>query len=98
MGMKYDDYIDGRARQIYLSMLPMVMRMKIQVMGDHRFHDPTKIGTSTIELQWKDIEEEDFFLSGKWLIYGWVHYANRGEWLTDVYLYRIDHNAAAQRI
>ena len=98
MGIKYEDYIDGRARQLYLSMLPMIMRMKIQVMGDHRFHDPARIGISTIELQWKDIEEKDFFLSGKWIVYGWTHYANRGEWLTDIYLYRIDHDASAKKI
>lgn len=98
LGIKYEEYIDGRARQIYLNMLPMIMKMRIQVMGDHRFHDPSRIGVTTVELQWKDIEEEDFFLSGKWLISGWIHYVTREEWVTDIYLYRIDHDAAAQKV
>lgn len=99
LGIKYEDYIDGRARNLYLSMLPMVMRMRWRMMGDHRFFDGSKLGTSTVNIEWKDsISLEDFFLSGKWLVYGWVHEANRSGWTTDLYLYRIDHDAAAKKV
>jgi hypothetical protein len=79
LGVKYDDSIDGRARQLYLSMLPVVSKMRLEILGCPEFHDSSEIGISYITLQWKDIDEDDFFLSGKWLVYGWVHYMSRAE-------------------
>lgn len=98
LGVQYIDYVDGRARNLYLSMLPMVMRMRCRIPGNWKFHDGTKLGVSTIQLTWKDNNNADFFLGGKWLVYGWEHNADRGRWTTDLYLYRIDHDAAARKV
>tara|TARA_R100001244_G_scaffold25113_3_gene25512 strand:+ start:17908 stop:19143 length:1236 start_codon:yes stop_codon:yes gene_type:complete len=96
IGMKYDEWIDGRARNMYLNMLPMVMAMRISVLGDHRFDDPTKLGVGYINLEWKDLDDENFFLSGKWLVNGFNHRMETDSWYTDLYLYRYDYNAKAQ--
>lgn len=104
IGIKYEDYLGGRARQLYLNMLPMVMRLKIGLDGSPKFDDPSKIGVSTLTLNWKDLNDEDFFLSGKWIVYGFHHkvtLAGMGktpDWTTDVYIYRLDHNANAKMI
>jgi len=113
LGLKYEEYIDGRARNLFLSMLPMVMRTRITVRGDFRFDDSSKLGTSTIQINWDDHDGEPFFMSGRWLVYGFHHKVTRGlddlsvmemggpalgstGWVTDLYLYRIDHDAVAQ--
>lgn len=103
LGLKYDDYIDGRARNLYLSMLPMVMRCMITVPGDFRYHDSSKLGASRVSISWDDSDGEQFFLSGRWLIYGFHHRMARGNgddtsWFTDLYLYRIDYDASAVKV
>ena len=98
IGVKYEDYIGGRARQLYLNMLPMVMRLKVSLDGDPKYDDPSKIGVSTLTLNWKDFNDEDFFLSGKWIVYGFHHKVTPQDWTVDVYLYRLDHNASAKPI
>jgi hypothetical protein len=104
IGIKYEDYLGGRARQLYLNMLPMVMRLKVSLDGSPKFDDPSKIGVSTLTLNWKDLNDEDFFLSGKWIVYGFHHkvtLSSEGvapDWTTDAYIYRLDHNANAKMI
>lgn len=98
LGIKYEDYLGGRARQLYLSMLPMVMRLKLNLLGTPDFDDPSKIGVSTLMLNWKDFNDEDFFLSGKWIVYGFHHKVTPRDWSVDVYIYRIDYNANARPV
>jgi len=104
LGKTYDEFVDGRARNIYMNMLPMVMRMMVTINGDYRFNDSSKLGVSSIKLSWKDEEDKDYFLSGKWLVYGFHHRIittlasknSKPKWETDLYLYRIDHDANAK--
>jgi len=98
IGVKYEDYIGGRARNLYLNMLPMVMRLRISINGDKQFDDPTKLGVSTLNINWKDSDDEDFFLAGRWIVYGFHHKVTRKRWKIDLYLYRIDYNANAKTI
>jgi len=98
IGVKYEDYLGGRARSLYLNMLPMVMRVRVGITGDKQFDDPTKLGVSTLNINWKDPEDQDFFLAGRWIIYGFHHKVTRKNWTTDLYLYRIDYNANAQTV
>jgi hypothetical protein len=96
MGVRYEKWIDGRARTQFLNMLKMVMRLKIRLDGDAEFDDSTKLGVSTCTIQWFDADGNNFFLSGRWLIYGWHHVATRRDWYTDLYLTRLDFDASAQ--
>lgn len=96
MGMKYQKYIDGRARYRYLSMLPHVMRLKVNIRGDVRFTKSTLLGVSTVNLQWAGIDLPQFFMGDNWMIYGFHHKIRAGQWKTELYLYRFDYNADAQ--
>lgn len=98
LGVKYSDYIDGRARGMFLNMLNLVMRMKITVTGDSDLHDSSDLGAAKCTISWKDIDNEPYFLSGKWLVYGWHHVVDVSDWKTHVYLARLDYDAEAKKI
>jgi hypothetical protein len=99
LGVAYADYIDGKARTMFMDMLNMVMRLKVRINGDYRFDDSSILGASTLTLAWKDhVDETPYFLSGKWIIYGFHHVVTRVTWVTDLYLYRIDWDSAAKKI
>lgn len=97
----YRDYISGRARQRYMEMLPMIMRMKITVSGEPRLFSNDDLGKAQILLSWPDRENagKTRFMNGPWVLYGWHHKLKprsegiASDWLTDVYIYRIDWDA-----
>ena len=101
IGFRYDRYIDGRARQMYMDMLGMLMRMRVTAMGQHRLFDSTGLGRTKVKLSWQSPDPEGGgtktrFLDGDWLLYGWHHKASRaGTWETDLYLSRLDWDAAS---
>lgn len=98
LGIIYEKWIDGRARSQFLNMLRLVMRMKLRINGDPEFDDSTKLGVSTCTIQWFDADGANFFLGGRWLIYGWHHIVKRDDWYTDLYLTRLDFDASAKRV
>jgi hypothetical protein len=98
LGIKYSDYIDGRARGMFLNMLNLVMRMKITITGEPEMDDSSELGVSKCTISWKNIDGEPYFLSGKWLVYGWHHIIDCSKWITDVYLSRIDYDASAKKV
>jgi hypothetical protein len=100
MGIKYEEWIGGRARNLFISMLPMVMRVRLTIHGDPEYHDSSKLGVSTLNINWKDFDKQDFFLAGRWLVYGFHHRMTKikkPRWFTDVYIYRIDHDADSKK-
>lgn len=109
VGLKYQDYIDGRARQEFLEMVGYIMRARVQVDGgrkdsnDKMFDDPTMLGVSTITLQWIGLDEQTgagkpYFLAGHWMLTGWYHIVEPGLWSTDLYINRLDYNATARKV
>lgn len=98
VGVPYENYIGGKARNTFLNMLNMVMRLRVTVDGDARMFNSEDLGVSTVILNWNDIDGEPYFLSNKWLIYGFHHTMRAGSWTTDLYLYRLDHDASAQPV
>ena len=98
LGVQYSKYIDGRARGLFLNMLNLVMRMKLKVTGEHMFDDSSKLGVAKCTVSWKDIDEEPYFLAGKWLIYGFHHVMTVNMWTTDIYLARLDFDASAKKV
>lgn len=100
LGIKYADYIDGRARNMFLNMLGALMRIKIKCWGLLEADDSNKLGASWVNIDWKD-DKNDYFLAGKWLVYGFEHVYVNGEspdWHTNLYLARIDYDAEGVRI
>lgn len=101
IGLDYGKYISGRARQQYLDMLSLLMRIKIRVVGQPRLSDTSELGDAKVKVKWMktgdDGGAEPRFLDGDWLICGWHHHARRNRsWVTDVYLARLDYNAEAK--
>jgi hypothetical protein len=98
LGIQYNKYIDGRARGLFLNMLNLVMRMRLKVTGEYMFDDSSKLGVAKCTVSWKDIDGEPYFLSGKWLIYGFHHVMTVNVWSTDLYLARLDFDASAKKV
>lgn len=97
IGAPYDRYIDGRARQTYMNMLNLLMRLRVTVRGQPRLYDSTNLGRCKVRLRWLKPNEEDGgtqarFLDGDWLLYGW-HHKLLMDWETDLYLARLDWDA-----
>ncbi len=103
LGIPYKDYIDGRARNDFVNMLNMVMRLKIRVVGEpsHDLADSHNLGTSKLKIAWKvaDLDGDDsYFLDGDWLVYGFQHIVTREKWYTDIYCSRLDWDASAKKV
>ena len=104
LGIKYRSYIDGRARQSFLNMLNLVMRIKLEVAGDPSpdLANSHNLGVSRLKIAWKDqLSGDSYFLDGDWMVYGFVHVVDRGVsvgWKTDLYCYRLDHDAESRKI
>jgi hypothetical protein len=97
IGIPLHNYIDGRARQSYLEMLNLIMRIKITVRGEPRLYDCEDLGRSYVTLGWLGVENDEkqiSFMDGNWLVYGW-HHRCFNNWETDLYLARIDYDAKA---
>jgi len=104
LGIAYGTYIDGKARNIYLSMLNNLMRAKIKVIGHGEWSNSFGLGVDTIFLKWfrepgtDNQNDTAWFASGNWLVYGFHHIANRNLWYTDLYLSRAEWNATGQKV
>lgn len=101
VGKKYEEYIGGKPRQLYLDMLPAVMRLRVRIKGDFHFDNGSVLGVSTVDLNWKtggEAPDEIYFLDGRWIVYGFHHEMTRSDWSTNLYLYRIDYDSQANAI
>jgi hypothetical protein len=100
IGVKYKDYIDGRARSVFLNMLRFVMRIKLRVNGDpsKTLANSHNLGVSKLKIAWIDGDGKSYFLDGEWLVYGFHHLVTRGDWYTDLYCYRTDYDSSGQNV
>lgn len=101
IGKKYQEYIDGRARGMFLGMLGISLRIKVTVWGAYKLHDSSNLGVSTVFLTLKDSSASGRpfdIINGKWMIYGWCHHYLNRQWTTDLYLVRLDYNSSAQKV
>lgn len=97
VGIKYQDYIDGRARSLYLGSLDTLNRLVIKVTGSVILDDPTKLGASTVYLTWSNANGNPWSANAKWLVYGFEHeYTESHEWFTYIYLNRKDTDSIAK--
>jgi hypothetical protein len=101
IGLRLDEYIDGRARKIFLDMLCMVMNIKIRCFGIAipKLADCHNLGVSKLAITWDDaVKPEEYFLGGPWLVYGFHHQMTRAHWHTDIYCHRLDWDAEGQPV
>lgn len=100
MGLKYRDYIDGYARGIYLSTATALMRIRFRVPGHYIWSGSEGLGVDTIDITLTSSLEgaPPYFVAGNWIVYGFHHIYTPGKWVTDLYCYRLDRDAAAKAI
>lgn len=99
IGLSYEEYMDGRARGLYLSMVNNLVRTRIKVRGQASFFDSMGLGVDTVFVLWKSFTDEGtsspYWYTGNWLLYGFNHVVEKGSWTTDLYLSRFDADAEA---
>lgn len=97
VGIKYGDYIDGRSRNMYISQLNLMHRICVTVHGEAKATDPMGLDGTTCNFVWKNEKGNNYWLGGKWIVYGFHHKASREGWFTDLYCRRYDWDCAATR-
>jgi hypothetical protein len=97
IGMKYEEYIDGRPRGMFLNLTNALMRAKITVIGHGIWDNTLGLGVDTVFLKWWGANNEPWFMSGNWLVYGFHHRVKRRTWETDVYIARYDQTQGPER-
>lgn len=100
IGKTYDEWIDGRARQQYMNMLNLVMRIKIRCTGiaTKDLANSHFLGVSKLKILWRDADNKSYFMDGDWLVYGFHHIVTPGHWYTDIYCARLDFDSSAQKV
>lgn len=95
IGRRYSDYLDGRARALWLHVINMTMRCRFRTIGHGTYSSSLGLGTNTVTVQWLDVDGKPFLLSGNWIVYGFEHIYVTSMWQTDIYCARLDHDAVA---
>jgi len=98
LGLKYDDYISGRPRSIYLSLVNLTLRCKFTILGHYIWSGSEGLGADTIDLSALTAKNTSQFLAGNWIVYGFHHVATAAGWLTDLYCMRLDADATARKV
>lgn len=102
LGIDYADYIDGRARNDYLTMTHNIVKSKLKVLGHGEFINTVGLGVDTIFINWRkpydeDDEEKYFWMFGHWTVYGFRHKLRAGNWYTELYISRADEDASGKK-
>ena len=101
VGLKYQDYAVGRARDWYMKIINTTLRVKLTIEpGDTDFHDIYACGRDKILLEVITISKDmkPYFIDGPWLLYGFKHLWDIENWKTELFLSRIEHNATGTKI
>lgn len=102
LGLNYNEYIDGRARGMWLNLSNSLLRTKIEVLGHGEWSDCFGLGVDTAFLRWTEgpggfDNDVHWWMTGNWIVYGFHHIVTRAEWKTDLYCTRFDYNASGAK-
>ena len=101
LGLDYQDYVDGRARGMWLNMVNTLLRVKFTVLGHGEWSSSKGLGVDTMFVKWtaaKGGTKDFWWTTGNWLVYGFHHIVSPAGWMTDLYCARFDHDAAARQV
>lgn len=103
LGLRYDEYIDGRPRGMWLNLTHGLLRTKIEVLGHGEWSDCYGLGVDTIFIRWTQgpgglDNDTHWWMTGNWIVYGFHHHVTRKDWTTDLYCARFDWNADATKV
>ena len=96
LGLKYRDYISGKGRQMYLDAQYDINKLIIHTVGQGGFFDGTGLGADTVTIEFIDAAGLPFYIHGQWIVMGFRHSCNRGQWRTSLYLSRLSYDSAAK--
>ena len=104
LGLNYNDYIDGKARDIWLNMTRRLIRCRLKIFGHGEWSDATGLGTDTVRLLWmaapfgsneENRKSTPYFMTGNWLVYGFEHDLRPEGWYTYLHIARFDWDSTA---
>lgn len=103
LGVNYSEYMDGKARTMWLGTMNEVLKAKIRVRGHAIYNSNIGLGVDTVFLKWMNSEgiiEADtyYWMTGNWIIYGFYHIVSGGDWSTDLYITRYDFDSDAVKV
>jgi hypothetical protein len=111
LGLSYIDYLDGRARGMYLNMTQGLIKIRLEVLGHAIYRSCKGLGVDTVYVRYvkgekgrdpgaaaAEAQEKHHWITGNWIIYGFKHKIDRGQWTTDLYLCRYDANASGKKV
>lgn len=97
LGLTYDEYIDGKARNLWLGLTNRLLRVCFTCYGDQNISSSLNLGVDTLLVRWdhysssnsvEDPKDPLWFPTGNWIIYGFTHIVERGSWYTKLYCAR----------
>jgi hypothetical protein len=101
LGVDYEDYIDGRARQYWLDMNHRIIKAKFTILGHGEWDSNIGLGVDTIFVRWSKEPttvfgvapgpDDLYWVTGNWLVYGFHHTVTRKKWDTDIFCSRYDY-------
>lgn len=98
IGLRYEEYVDGRPRGMWLDLANALIRMKLKVLGDGKWFDSMNLGVDTIYISWGIDTGKFWWATGYWLVYGFHHRLTRQRWTTEIYCARFDHDSMADKV
>lgn len=103
VGIKYQDYIIGRAKDWFIRILYTTLRIKVMIdPGDTDFDSVYGCGRDKIILDYRQMQDggagKPHYLNGNWMLYGFRHIADKYSFTTELLLSRLDHNAIGKTI
>lgn len=100
VGIKYQDYCVGRARDWYMKTIYTTLRVKITIEpGDTDFDDVYACGRDKINLEvFKLSDNKPYYINGMWILYGFRHLCDWEHWKTELLLTRIEFDATGKTI
>jgi len=101
VGVLYQDYSVGRARNWFMKTIYTTMRVKLTIEpGDTDFDDAFACGRDRIFLEVITLDKDfkPYYINGNWMLYGFRHMCDWEHWKTELLLCRIEHDAAKKSI
>lgn len=102
IGVPYENYIDGRARNEYYRVANNGLRMVLKVFGHGEYSDTMGLGADTVFVTLQNatpsIDVSYYWTTGAWIVDGFHHKLTQGKWHTDLNLIRFEHDATGKKV
>jgi len=102
IGVPYENYIDGRARNQYYKVANNGLRMVLRVFGHGEYSDTIGLGADTAFVAMQNMSTTSdisyFWNTGAWIVDGFHHIMTINSWYTDLNLLRLESNASGRKV